>query len=140
MQREQRKRQVIRRRKQRAETRKCYTNPIIRDLRPMTPKLGSWWIWYIQCPKPDSRQWVKAFRSRFRLRHSSFVHVLKLLCDDRSGLFERWKQQGQADGYTPSFYTSASKSKERFPNCIAAIGKLEVQVPGRGLEVSSSVV
>ena len=92
------KRQVIRRRKRRAETRKFYTDPITRDLRPMTPKLSSWWIWYIQCPKPDSKQWVKTFRSRFRLRHSSFVHVLKLLCDDRSGLFDRWKQQGQADG------------------------------------------
>ena len=69
---------------------KFFMDPISGNLRPMTPMLSSWWIWYIQDPKPESIQRAKKFRSRFRLPYASFLHLLKMLGDDGGDSFKRW--------------------------------------------------
>ena len=56
---------------------KFFTDPITGNCCPMTPKLSSWWIWYIQDPKPESIQGAKMFRSRFRLPYASFVQLCR---------------------------------------------------------------
>jgi hypothetical protein len=46
---------------------KFFTDPTTGYLRSVTPKLSLWWILYIQDPQPNSPQWAKTFRKRFRL-------------------------------------------------------------------------
>lgn len=69
---------------------KFFADPTTGILRPMTPKLSAWWINYIQDPAPQSPQWSKLFRSRFRLPYKSFKNLLQLLNDEGGELFARW--------------------------------------------------
>ena len=69
---------------------KFFFDPTSGIVRPMTPRLSAWWIYYIQDPEPQSIHWSKMFRSRFRLPYASFQDLIRLINDKGGELFARW--------------------------------------------------
>jgi hypothetical protein len=112
---------------------KFFTDPITGNCCPMTPKLSSWWIWYIQDPKPESIQGAKMFRSRFRLPYASFVQLLQMLRERGGGLFKRWTappSEGPHFGDDAAIRNTTTSSRVASPLPLLLLGSLRYL--GRG--------
>ena len=79
----------------RIKQQKFFTDPSTGVVCTVTPRVSLWWILYMQDPQPDSSQWSKTFRKRFRLPYESFRQLLCMVDDEKEtpdDYFYRWRE------------------------------------------------
>lgn len=117
--------------KRRSRNPKFFVDPELKCLRPMIPTMSSWWILYVENPKPECKKWSKKFRSRFRLPYSSFLDLLNMLTlDDTDIILSKWRPTARKSSTTPFPHLHGSW-KGCSPLALLLMGSLRYL--GRGL-------